>query len=425
MRLTVRDVFEFNPYHVLLLAIGASVVNSYWFPRFIPGWEPAASALLIASGAVAYTFLPGMPPILDPLKEPFFWEITSEFAVIVALFGAGIRIDTRFTRALMAPTVRLLAVAMPLTILAVALTSWLFAGLGIAAAILLGAVLAPTDPVLAGDLQVGPPQAGNEHPVRLTLTTEAGLNDGLAFPFVYLAIISANLGFTPQEWGFDWLLRDVVYRIAIGVCGGFVGGLVLARIVFSVPRSNPIARTGAGVIAFAAVVLCYGSTEFVEGYGFIAVFVCGLAFRRFEPEHAYHRRLHEFVEPLEYALTAVMLFLLGGSLIGLLPFLDWQLVTLAVLMIFVFRPLAGWVSLIGTSIQGRERNDVAFFGVRGVGSIYYMAFASLHAEFAEADRLWATTALVIVLSTIVHGLTAGIVVKRYTDGPPLPPPTAK
>ena len=408
-------MFEFGTYHILLLVIGASVINSYWFPRFIPGWQPAASALLIASGVVAYTFIPGMPPILDPVEEGTFWEITSEFAVIVALFGAGMRIDTRFTRKLMAPTVRLLALAMPLTIFAVALTGWGFAGLSLAGAILLGAVLSPTDPVLAGDLQVGPPQAGNEHPVRLTLTTEAGLNDGLAFPFVYLAMLVAAHGFAPDVWAAEWLLRDVLYRIVVGVAGGFVTGWVLSRIVFAVPCDNPIAKSGAGVIAFAAVILCYGSTELVEGYGFVAAFVAGLTLRSYEPDHAYHRRLVDFIEPLEYTLTAVMLFLLGGTLLGLFPVLNWRLVMLALLLIFLFRPLAAWLSLVGTDLKGRARNDVAFFGVRGVGSIYYMAFAASHITFADIETLWATTALVIVLSSIVHGLTSGVVIRRYSD----------
>lgn len=408
-------MFDFSSYHVLLLVIGASVVNSYWFPRFIPGWEPAASALLIASGVVAYTFIPGMPDILHPINEGYLWEIASEFAVIVALFGAGIRIDTRFNRQLLAPTMRLLLIAMPLTIAAVAFTGWAFAGLSIAGAILLGAALSPTDPVLAGDLQVGPPQRGNEHPVRLALTTEAGLNDGLAFPFVYLAIIVAAQGFEPAQWGLEWLLLDVVYRIAMGIAGGFVTGFILSRIVFSIPSHNPIAKSGAGVIAFAAVILCYGTTELVEGYGFVAVFVAGLTIRRYEPENVYHRKLHDFIEPLEYALTAVMLFMLGGVFLDLLPFIDWRLATLAALLIFVIRPVIAWLSLIGTSLSGQARNDVAFFGVRGVGSIYYMAFAAGHASFVDMEKLWAATALVIVLSSIVHGFTAGIVVKRYTD----------
>lgn len=407
--------FEFNSYHVLLVALGASVVNSYWFPRFIRGWEPAASALLIASGIISYTFIPSMPEILDPLENGAFWEMTSEFAVIVALFGAGIRIDSRFTRRLMAPTIRLLLIAMPLTILTVGFAGFYVAGLSIAGAILLGAALSPTDPVLAGDLQVGPPQRGNEHPVRLTLTTEAGLNDGLAFPFVYLAIIVAAQGFAPSAWGLEWVLRDVLYRIMIGTAGGFITGWVLSRVVFALPPGNPIAKSGTGLIAFAAVILCYGSTELVEGYGFIAVFVAGLTIRRYEPDHVYHRKLHEFIEPLEYALTATMLFLLGGVLLDLLPSLDWRHLIVALLLLFIFRPVAAWLSLAGTDIRGLARHDVAFFGVRGVGSIYYVAYALNQVEFESANVLWAMMGLVIAISTVVHGLTAGFVVKRYQE----------
>ena len=105
---------------------------------------------------------------------------------------------------------RLLVIAMPLTVAAIALLGWALAGLTVAGAVMLGAVLSPTDPVLAGDVQVGPPLEGREHPVRFTLTAEAGLNDGLAFPFVYLGLIIAAQGTNPWEWLVDWLLRDVL-----------------------------------------------------------------------------------------------------------------------------------------------------------------------------------------------------------------------
>ena len=151
-------MFEFDGYHVLLLAIGASVINSYWLPRFFPGWEPAASALVLLSGTIAYMFLPGMPAPLDRLERPSVWESISELTVIVALFGTGLRIDTRLSFKRLAPTVRLLLVAMPITIFAVAAGAWGLAGMTVAGGVILGAVLAPTDPVLAGGLQVGPPQ---------------------------------------------------------------------------------------------------------------------------------------------------------------------------------------------------------------------------------------------------------------------------
>src|SRR5687768_16703293 len=180
------QMFELDSHHVLLAASGACVILAYWLPRFVSGREPVASALLMLAGAAAYAALPGMPAALDPTVAPRWWELITELTVVVALFGAGLRIDNVFVASSWRPTLRLLVVALPLTI---AVTAWLgvtVGGLTVAGALLLAAVLSPTDPVLAGDLQVGPPQEGGEHPVRFVLTTEAGLNDGLAFPFVLL-----------------------------------------------------------------------------------------------------------------------------------------------------------------------------------------------------------------------------------------------
>ena len=196
--------FGLYPLHVLMAAMGVAAILAYWLPRFVSRREPAASGILIILGALAFSFLPGIPTVPDPRTEPGIWEITSELAVIIALFGTGLRIDDISSWRRWSPTVRLLAVAMPLTILAVAALGVWLAGMTLAGAILLGAVLAPTDPVLAGDVQVGPPLEGGEHPVRFTLTTEAALNDGLAFPFVYLGLIVAAQGFAPGEWGLTW-----------------------------------------------------------------------------------------------------------------------------------------------------------------------------------------------------------------------------
>ena len=142
---------------------------------------------------------------------------------------------------------------------------------------LLAAVLAPTDPVLAADVQIAPPQEGKEHPVRFALTTEATLNDGLAFPFVYLGLLIVAQGLTPGEWGLQWLSEDVIWRITVGALMGWAGGWLLGQILFNLPKETRLADTGSGVIAIAGVFLCYGSTELVEGYGFIAVAAMGLS----------------------------------------------------------------------------------------------------------------------------------------------------
>jgi NhaP-type Na+/H+ or K+/H+ antiporter len=407
--------FGLEGYHVALTAVGAGIILSYWIPRFLSGREPAASALLILFGILAFSFVPGMPAAFDPRAAPEIWALTSELAVIVALFGTGLRIDNLRSYRHWQPVVRLLVVVMPLTILSVALLGWALAGMTLAGALLLGAVLAPTDPVLAGDVQVGPPTEGGEHPVRFSLTAEAGLNDGLAFPFVYLGLIVAAEGFAPGSWAVEWLARDVVYRIAVGAASGAAIGWLLGRILFAIPVRNVLADTGSGVLALAGVLLCYGATELIEGYGFIAAFVAGLALRRAEAEHEFHGKLHGFNESIEHALTAILLVLIGGVLPVLWAQLDWRHLAIGLALILVIRPLAGWLGLWGTHLKHRERFVVAAYGVRGIGSIYYLGYATSHLEFVNEGQLWATVAFTIAASTVVHGLTAGAAVEHVTQ----------
>jgi NhaP-type Na+/H+ or K+/H+ antiporter len=405
-------MYGLDPYHVLLAVLGAGIILAYWLPRFVSGREPAASALLILAGLAGFAFVPGMPQALDPVANARPWELASELALIVGLFGVGLRIDRLVGLPHWSPTIRLLVIAMPLTIAAVAWLGWWFAGLTLAGAVLLGAVLAPTDPVLAGDVQVGPPLEGGEHPVRFTLTAEAGLNDGLAFPFVHLALLIAGAGFLSVDLAGEWAARDLAYRVAVGALGGATIGWVLGKILFDVPRENALARTGTGVVALAGVLLCYGFTELAEGYGFIAAFVSGVTLRRAESRHDFHRRLHDFSEAIEHALTAVLLVVLGGALPVLWPALDLAHAAIGLALIFVVRPMVGWLALAGTRLRTRERLVVAFYGVRGVGSIYYLAYAGTHIELVNDAELWATIAFTILVSTVVHGLSAGLAVER-------------
>ncbi|GAB5347810.1 cation:proton antiporter [Alteriqipengyuania sp. 357] len=407
------ETFGFDSYHVLLAGCGIAIILAYWLPRFLHGREPAASGLLILGGLAVFGLLPGVPEALSPLDNPRVWERASEFAVIVALFGTGLRIDRIAGKGLWNPTVRLLAIAMPLCIMAVVALG-LGIGLTLAGAVLLAAVLAPTDPVLAADVQVGAPTEGGEHPVRFALTTEAGLNDGLAFPFVYLAIfIVAATGGT-SDWIGEWLGFYVGYKILVGVAAGAAAGWLLGKILFSLPSRNPLANAGTGVIALAGVLVTYGLTELIEGYGFIAAFAMGIVLRREEAEHEYHGRLHSFSSALEHSVTAILLVLLGGAIPSLLGYLDWKHAALGVALIFVFRPLTGMAALWGTNLSIRQRGVVAFYGVRGIGSIYYLAYAGAQLELVDEGVLWATVTFTILLSTIVHGFSAGSVVWAAT-----------
>lgn len=407
--------FTLDARHLTLALVGLIVILSRWLPRLVSNHEPAAAPLMLMLGAGASLLVPDLSLLPDPRDFPRPWETLSELAIIVALFGAGMRIDRLRPWKRWLPTVRLLAVAMPLTIFAVATMGLLLGGLTLAGAILLGAVLAPTDPVLAADVQVGPPHEGREHPVRFTLTTEAALNDGLAFPFVYLGLIIAADGFSTGDLVLEWLARDVVYRIAAGAFMSWAGGRALGFVLFRVPKGAILAETGSGVIAFAGVLLCYGSTELVEGYGFIAVAVLGLTLRRIEEEHHFHRRLHDSSEAVEHALTAILLVALGTALPSLLADMGWDHVLIALALIAVIRPLSGWISLIGTDLGHRSRAVISIYGVRGIGSIYYLGYAGIHMEFANETQLWSLVALAILLSTLLHGFSVAWAMDRLRD----------
>ena len=415
MRLEQTPLFQFSAYHLVLAFLGLAIILAYWLPRFFSGREPAASALLIGLGYALFGWMPGLPQAVSPANLPKPWEVASELCVVVGLFGVGLRIDRLAGRAGWAPTVRLLLLAMPLTIIGVAVLGAYVAGLGLAGALLLGAVLAPTDPVLAGDVQVGRPTEGGEHPVRFTLTTEAGLNDGLAFPFVHLAMAISAAGAVSAALLGEWLWRDLAYRIAVGAACGVGVGWILGKVLFSVPRENALAKTESGVFALAGVLVAYGFTELAEGYGFIAAFIAGVTLRRVESEHEFHVRLHDFSETIEHALTALLLIAFGAAMPAILASLDWAGAAVALALVFFVRPAVAWVSLAGQGqLTGARRFVVAAYGVRGVGSVYYLSYAGSHMKLANETQLWAIVGLAILVSTVVHGFTAAFAVETVT-----------
>jgi len=376
---------------------------------------------------IGLTPLPdGLP--LDPQENRAAIEHVTELAVLVALMGVGLAIDrplelrNRASWRRWNPTWRLLGITMPLCIAGVALLGW-GAGLAPAAALLLGAVLAPTDPVLASDVQVAGPQTGDHEvdeadELRFTLTSEAGLNDGLAFPFVYAAILLATEG-AVQHWALEWVWFYLIAKVVLGVLAGLLVGRVLAYVAFrSESPSLRVAERGESLLALAALVTAYGVGEVVGGYGFLAVFVCAMTFRSAERDHEYHAAMHEVAERLERLLTLFVLLVLGIALTrGLLASLDWRGVAIGLALIFLVRPAAGLLGLapLGSRtspLTGPQRWAAAFFGVRGVGSIYYLAYAAGEVPEFGADWLWSTVGFTIVASVLVHGALASPVMRR-------------
>ncbi len=264
--------------------------------------------------------------------------------------------------------------------------------------------------MLASDVQVGEPtdEEDSEDEVRFALTSEAGLNDGLAFPFVYAAIAMARgadragLG---RRVGAAW---TCCYKGVVGVVGGLLVGKLLGKLFFRA-RSEALrlARHSEGFLALAATFLAYGLVEVAGGYGFLAVFVAARAIRSAERSHDYHQVLHDFAEQIERLLTVLLLLLFGGAVVsGLLAPLTWPAALVGLALVFVVRPLAGWLSLRGAPGRPAEHWVIAAFGIRGIGSFYYLAYATSHADFPGEPLLWATVGLVVVVSVVVHGIAA-------------------
>jgi NhaP-type Na+/H+ or K+/H+ antiporter len=389
--------------------VGVGALLAGLLPRLLDS-RPLSMPIVFLGLGMALFALPTGLPDPDPLKYPEVAEHLTEIGVIVALMGAGLKLDRPVGWRAWSSTWRLLAIAMPLTIAATAFLGWWWIGLAPATAMLLGSALAPTDPVLASDVQVGEPteDEDSEDEVRFALTSEAGLNDALAFPFVYAAIAMATMGNEPTEWLLDWLLVDGLYRLAVGLLSGLLTGWLLGRLFFrSRSETFRLAKHAEGFLALAATFLAYGLAEVAGGYGFLAVFVCACSIRASERSHEYHQVLHDFAEQIERLLTVLLLLLFGGAVVaGLLGPLTWQAAAVGLAVVLLVRPVSAWLSLRGAPGTSREKTVIALFGIRGIGSIYYLSYAVASATFPDSDLAWATTGLVIVVSVVVHGVTA-------------------
>ncbi len=380
--------------------------------------------------------LPGGAPI-SPVEDPLIAERLTEVCVIVALMGVGLAIDRPLALRSWAPTWRLLAVGMPLFVGACALLGWWWMGLAPAGALLLAAVLAPTDPVLASDVQVAGPATRDDDEsvdegddkdeidegdeVRFALTSEAGLNDGLAFPFVYAAIFVALAGTAEEHSLWRWLGWELVGKVLVGALIGWGAGWLLARMAFRARTASlRLAETGEPLLALAATFAVYGLAEVLGGYGFLAVFACAIAIRSHERSSRYHDEMHTFVSQLEHLLTMLVLLLFGASVSwGLLADLTWTGVAVALVAVFVVRPVTAALSLLPWLPLGRVRMDrgerrvVAFFGVRGVGTLYYLAYVTGYGVQIEGLReVWSTVGFAILVSVVVHGVLSTPVMAR-------------
>lgn len=396
----------FDPYILVLTGAGLLIALVAWLPLALRRLPLSLPIVCIGLGAGIFS-LPWVTLRPLPMQYPEITERFAEFVVIIALMGAGLKLDRVFSVRRWAITWRLIAITMPLSIAAITLFAGWWMGLSWTVALLLGAALAPTDPVLAADVQVGPPRSGEEDEVRFGLTSEAGLNDGLAFPFVHLAVALSAAAHTGEPWLARWLTYNVLWEIVAGIAAGYAIGKGFGWLTFHAPGETRLAKTGDGLIALSATFVSYGLTELIHCYGFLAVFVTALTFRHAHRDHDFQLEMHDLTEQIERIAMMVLLLLFGGALVsGLLAPLGWIDVATALVILLVVRPVTGLIGLVGHETSRTEKATLAFFGIRGVGSIYYLAFGLNHMNGVDGgDRLWAIVGLIILISILMHGIT--------------------
>ena len=402
---TFADTFPIGLLFVGLAVFAAVGAMSHEHERAF-----SAALIYLGLGAVAAAAIQVFDiPWVDPFEDEKVIEHVAEVALIFALFSSGLKLDRPLRWREWSSVTRLLVLAMPLTMAGIALFGSQVMGLSLGAALLLGAILAPTDPVLAGDIGVGPPGDEAEHEPNFALTAEAGGNDGLAAPLVLIGLFVAEESGT--GWLGEWFVADLLYACLAGVAIGVAVGWAAAWSVHVLRDRELLAPAFDGYHAVATALILYGVAEAAGGYGFLAVFAGGLAFRRYEHGHELNGRVHAGAEQVEKFMELAAILLLGSLLTGAgLTAPGWEGWVLAIVLLVVIRPLSTFLSLIGSQVEGAGgRSFVAWFGVRGVGTLYYAATVVGAGALSGGEEelvVWTAIACVIV-SIIVHGVTGG------------------
>jgi NhaP-type Na+/H+ or K+/H+ antiporter len=404
--------------------VGALLILMALLAAYVERLPLNAAVIYLAIGYALGLPAAGMLQV-DALADARTLELAFEVTVLISLFTVGLKLRVPFTYTLWLLPIRLATVSMLLTIALVAAAAWWLAGLRWELALLLGAVLAPTDPVLASDVQMRDP--ADKDRARFSLTAEGGLNDGTAFPVVMLALYLLQ---THDKGGGALLLRwfafDVVWAVACGLAVGWGLAQAVGRLVLRL-RSHVAAPEGLEMfLSLGLIAFSYGVAQLLDGLGFLAVLAAGVSMRRFEVRArergvaASDRRapvemVNEVVginERIERLAELGAVLLIGGLLAA--GNFSWLGLALAALLFFVARPLSVWAVLRSERTSRAQRWMVAWFGVRGVGSMYYLMYAAGHGiDAAAARQLSAIVVTVVAASIVVYGITATPLMQRY------------
>ncbi len=380
---------------------------------------------------------------LDAFKNTELLERVTEIAVLLSLFNSGMKLELPLRNARWRIPVQLATVSMLLTVAAVTAVGFYALNLPLGAAVLLGAILAPTDPVLASDVQVADP--GDRDRLRFGLTGEGGLNDGTAFALVMLGLGLLGVhvldfdGAARSGGLWRWWTVDVLWATAGGLALGYGLGTGVGRLVIYLRMRHREALDSDEFIALGLIALTYGLALLVSTYGFLAVFAAGLALRRANdagrpepapappnvalnpeqalatgeqaPEHML-QAVSSFNHPLE-RFAEIGIVMAVGVLLATVHFKE-EVLWFIPLLFVVIRPVAVQIGLLGTPVSRGQRRLIGWFGIRGIGSLYYLLFAIRQGiEPALAQHLLSITLPVVVASVVLHGISVTPMMRRY------------
>jgi NhaP-type Na+/H+ or K+/H+ antiporter len=373
----------------------------------------------------------------DPVANSGFLERIRELGVIVSLFTAGMKLRVPITDGRWRLPISLAFLSMGITVGLVAVVGVFLLNLPLGAAVLLGAVLAPTDPVLASDVQLE--HAGDRDRLRFSLTGEAGMNDGTAFPFVMLGLGLLGLH-EIGDGAWRWWTIDLLWAVTGGLGIGAILGALTGKYIFALRSKHEETLGRDEFIALGLIGSSYGLAILLHAYGFLAVFAAGLALRQYElkisgleeteddPEEEVDDRddlddagktsVHVAGgvlganEQLERILEVGIVLILGGMLSA--DTVSRDVIWFAPLLFFVIRPLSVLLGTFKSGATNLQRKLLSWFGIRGVGSIYYLMYAIQHGLPQElAERLSALTLSMVAISVFVHGISVSPIMERY------------
>ena len=426
-------MIDIDPFTLACLIVGALLIAKTLTGSFLSRWPVSAAMLYLGVGlAIGPMGLSLMR--LDAFQDVSLLERLTEIAVLISLFTAGLKLELPLKDARWRIPLQLASVSMLITVAAVTAAGVFLLGLSPGAAVLLGAILAPTDPVLASDVQVA--NTGDRDRLRFGLTGEGGLNDGTAFPLVMLGLGLLGLHELGGGW-WRWLAIDVLWAVTGGLGLGYALGTLVGRAIIYLRMRHREALGSDEFIALGLIALTYGLSLLTLTYGFLAVFAAGLALRRIdklprpapatEPAELSDSELQatgtdapaymmgqveRFNSQLE-SFAEVGIVLAIGVLLATVKF-SADVLWFVPLLFLLIRPVAVYVGLLGTAVKGPQLRLMAWFGIRGIGSLYYLLYAISHEiEPALAERLLSITLAVIVASIVAHGVSVTPLMRRY------------